>query len=98
LLRHIVFYQNHYLIPRVDGLILAGSTLEYTDFDKGTTREARDELARAATTVVPALTESELDRQWAGLRPGSPDGVPFIGEHLRIQGLFVNSGTSAMVW
>ncbi len=92
LLKHIVLYKNHYLIPRLDGLILSGSTLEYTDFDKGTTREARDELARAATTLVPALSECEPVRQWAGLRPGSPDGVPFIGEHPRIQGLFVNAG------
>jgi glycine oxidase len=92
LLKHIVLYQNHYLIPRLDGLILAGSTLEYTGFDKETTREARDELTRAATALVPALSECELVRQWAGLRPGSPDGVPFIGEHPRIQGLFVNAG------
>jgi glycine oxidase len=92
LLKHIVLYQGHYLIPRLDGLILAGSTLEYTGFDKKTTREARDELTRAATTLVPALSECELVRQWAGLRPGSPDGVPFIGEHPRIQGLFVNTG------
>ncbi len=92
LLKHIVLYQGHYLIPRLDGLILAGSTLEYTGFDKGTTQEARDELARAATALVPALSECELVRQWAGLRPGSPDGVPFIGEHPRIQGLFVNTG------
>jgi glycine oxidase len=81
MLRHIVHYQEHYLIPRQDGLILAGSTLEYTGFDKSTTREARDELVRMATV-----------RHWAGLRPGSPEGVPFIGEHPRIRGLFVNTG------
>jgi glycine oxidase len=92
LLRHIVLYRNHYLIPRLDGLILAGSTLEYTGFDKETTGEARDELLRAATSLVPVLSECELVRQWAGLRPGSPDGVPFIGEHPRIRGLFVNAG------
>ena len=92
LLKHIVLHRNHYLIPRVDGLILAGSTLEYTGFDKGTTPEAREELVRTATTLVPALSGCELVRQWAGLRPGSPDGVPFIGEHPRLQGLFVNTG------
>ena len=92
LLRHIVLYQNHYLIPRLDGLILAGSTLEYTGFDKATTTEARDELTRATSALVPALSECELVRQWAGLRPGSPEGVPFIGEHPMIRGLFVNAG------
>jgi glycine oxidase len=92
LLKHVVLHQDHYLVPRMDGLILAGSTLEYTGFDKGTTQEARDELARAATALVPALSECELVRHWAGLRPGSPDGVPFIGEHLRIEGLYVIAG------
>ena len=92
MLKHIVHYKEHYLIPRLDGLILAGSTLEYTGFDKSTTREARDELVRAATDLVPALSECELVRHWAGLRPGSPEGVPFIGEHPRIRGLFVNTG------
>ena len=92
LLKHIVLYQNHYLIPRLDGLILAGSTMEYTGFEKETTTEARDELTRAAYALVPALSECELLRQWAGLRPGSPEGVPFIGEHPGIHGLFVNAG------
>ena len=92
LLKHIVLHRQHYLIPRVDGLILAGSTLEYAGFDKETTRAARDELAHASTALVPALSGCELVRQWAGLRPGSPEGVPFIGEHPRIRGLFVNAG------
>jgi glycine oxidase len=92
LLKHVVLYQNHYLIPRLDGLILAGSTLEYAGFDKETTRGARVELKRAATSLVPALSACELVRQWAGLRPGSPDGIPYIGEHPGIQGLFVNAG------
>lgn len=92
LLKHIVLYQNHYLIPRLDGLILAGSTMEYTGFEKATTTEARDELTQAASSLVPALSECELVRQWAGLRPGSPEGVPFIGEHPAVHGLFVNAG------
>jgi glycine oxidase len=92
LLKHIVLHQGHYLIPRQDGLVLVGSTLEDAGFNKATTREARDELAHAATGLVPALADCELVRHWAGLRPGSPEGVPFIGEHPKIQGLFVNTG------
>jgi glycine oxidase len=91
-LKRIVLHQDHYLIPRSDGLILAGSTLEYAGFDKKITPEARDELTRAATALVPALSDCALVRQWAGLRPGSPDGVPFIAEHPSIKGLFVNTG------
>jgi glycine oxidase len=92
LLSQIVLHQQHYLIPRLDGLILAGSTMEYTGFNKETTMEARDELMRAAIALVPALSGCELVRQWAGLRPGSPEGVPFIGEHPGVHGLFVNAG------
>ena len=92
LLKHIVLHRNHYLIPRTDGLILVGSTVEHTGFDKSTTREAREELTRAATELVPALSDYELVRQWAGLRPESPEGVPFIGEHPGLEGLFVIAG------
>jgi len=92
LLKHIILHKKHYLIPRLDGLILAGSTLEYSGFTKEITREAHDELTRAAIALVPALSDCELVRQWAGLRPGSPDGVPLIGEHPWIKGLFVNTG------
>lgn len=92
LLKRIVLYGNQYLIPRRDGHILAGSTLEYVGFDKSTTVEALADLRRAALELVPELARVELAAQWAGLRPGSPTGVPFIGEHPRIRGLFVNAG------
>ena len=92
LLKHIVLYQDHYLIPRIDGHILAGSTLEDCGYDNSITPEARKLLAGRALRLVPALVDCEVVRQWAGLRPGSPDGVPFIGEHPAIRGLFVNTG------
>ena len=92
LLTHIVLYQGHYLIPRRDGLILCGSTLEQTGFDSATTPEARTLLVQKATELLPALSGCEVVRHWAGLRPGSPDGVPFIDEHPATRGLFVNTG------
>ncbi len=88
----IVLNQGRYLVPRRDGRVLAGSTLEYVGFDKTTTEEALAELSRAAIAMVPALADYEIERHWAGLRPGSPCGVPYIGEHPRVQGLFVNAG------
>jgi glycine oxidase len=92
LLNHIVLYRDHYLIPRRDGLILCGSTLEYSGYDNATTPEARTLLVQKATELLPALSGCEVVRHWAGLRPGSPDGVPFIDEHPVIRGLYINTG------
>ncbi|HYQ73312.1 MAG TPA: glycine oxidase ThiO [Gammaproteobacteria bacterium] len=92
LLRHIVLFNGRYLIPRRDGLLLAGSTLEYTGFNKQTTREARDSLAGFARRLLPGLSECEIVNHWAGLRPGKPDGIPIIGEHREIKGLYINTG------
>jgi glycine oxidase len=92
LVRHIVLYEDHYLIPRRDGLLLAGSTLEDTGYDKSTTADARELLMEKASRLVPALGDCEVVRQWAGLRPGVSDGVPFIGPHPDCTGMFVNTG------
>jgi glycine oxidase len=92
LLRHIVLYRDHYLIPRRDGLLLAGSTLEDVGYDKSTTASAREELTARATELVPALGDFEVVRHWAGLRPGVSDGVPFIGPHRGCEGLYINAG------
>jgi glycine oxidase len=92
LLKHIVLHQGLYLIPRRDGRILVGSTMEYTGFDKGTTQDARDSLEQFALSIVPALKHFAIERHWAGLRPASASGVPFIGRHVSIRNLFFNCG------
>jgi glycine oxidase len=92
LMRRIVLSGGRYLIPRRDGRILVGSTLEYTGFDKATTDSAREQLYHAAMALVPALAEAPVEHHWAGLRPGSPTGIPLIGEHPACPGLFVNTG------
>jgi glycine oxidase len=92
LLQHIVLHREHYLIPRNDGLVLAGSTLEHTGYDKSVTAAAREQLVQRALALVPALADYPVIRQWAGLRPGSPDGVPIIDEHPEIRGLYINTG------
>ncbi len=92
LLSRIVLSEGHYVIPRRDGLVLAGSTMEYRGFDKMTTDEARRQLQAEAQKIIPALADYNVEYHWAGLRPGSPAGVPHIGEHPQIRGLFVNAG------
>lgn len=91
-LNRIVLKDNHYLIPRRDGRILVGSTLEDVGFDNSTTTAAETELLHAALAIMPGLAKSEIELQWAGLRPGSPDGIPYIGPHPEITGLFACTG------
>jgi len=91
-LRTIVLQNGRYLIPRLDGHVLAGSTLEWTGFDKSTTESAKHELLAFAVGILPALNERLLARHWSGLRPGSPDNVPVIAPHPGYDNLFINSG------
>ena len=90
--RRIVLHRGRYVIPRRDGRILVGSTLEEVGFDKSVTSEAREELRKAAVKLVPLLADLDIEHHWAGLRPGSPDGIPMVGPHPGIEGLHVNTG------
>ncbi|MGA1562676.1 MAG: NAD(P)/FAD-dependent oxidoreductase, partial [Gammaproteobacteria bacterium] len=88
----IVLSKDRYAIPRRDGRVLFGSTLEHTGFEKQTTEAARTEMHARAVEMFPELAEAEIERQWAGLRPGSPQGIPYIGAHPELRNLFVNAG------
>jgi len=91
-LRHIVLEQGRYLIPRADGRILAGSTIESEGFDCATTSEARESLRQAALGMMPSLADCPIERQWAGLRPATDDGLPLIGGVPDCPGLWVSAG------
>ncbi|MBA2492092.1 MAG: glycine oxidase ThiO [Gammaproteobacteria bacterium] len=92
LVRRIVLCRGDYLIPRKDGRVLVGSTLEDSGFDNSTTVAAREELVAKATAWVPALRNYPIEHHWSGLRPGSPAGIPYVGEHPELHGLFLNTG------
>jgi glycine oxidase len=92
LIRRMVLSSGHYIIPRKDGRVLAGSTLERSGFDKSITIDATVELTRAAVEIIPALRDMEIERQWAGLRPGTEQGIPYICNHPEIDGLYINAG------
>ena len=89
---HIVLSRDRYVIPRKDGRVLIGSTLEDVGFDKLTTEQAREELYAEALRLIPELEKYPVEHHWAGLRPASPEGIPYISEHPGISGLFVNTG------
>lgn len=88
----IVVKENLYLIPRKDGHLLLGSTLEDIGFDKRITASARQKLLKQAQSILPKLRESPVIRQWSGLRPGSPLNIPTIGRHPELINLYLNSG------
>ena len=92
LLNTIVTHAHRYLLPRGDGRIVVGSTAEDVGFDASTTDDAGIDLKRYADALLPALTPLAVARHWAGLRPGSPDGVPSIGPVPEIPGLWLNTG------
>ena len=91
-LKHIILHKGRYLIPRKDGRILCGSTLEFTNFTKHTTDAAKQELQQAACELAPFLKNTPIEHHWCGLRPGSPNGIPYIGQHPQINNLYVNTG------
>lgn len=79
LLWRVVNHGLDYLVPRPDGRILAGSTIEDIGYDSRTTPEVIERLLAMARELVPALAKAALEASWSGLRPGSPDGLPYLG-------------------
>ncbi len=91
-LAHIVYADGFYLVPRKDGLLLAGSTLEDVGFDKNTTEDVKLVLQTKAESILPGLKNSPLLKHWSGLRPGAPENLPTITTHPTIQNLYLNTG------
>ena len=92
LLKNMLLVDNRYLIPRKDGRILCGSSIEHTGFDKTTSADIKQDLLNSASEIFPALAKLKIEHHWAGLRPGSPHGVPYIGRHNEVEGLYINAG------
>jgi glycine oxidase len=90
--RPLLLHGKRYLVPRLDGRILVGSTEEDAGFDARPTAGAVAGLLAFAASLVPGLADAPLERCWAGLRPGSPDGLPFLGPVPGCDNLFVGAG------
>jgi glycine oxidase len=91
-LQHIVYQDGFYLVPRRDGYLVAGSTLEDVGFDTGVTEAARQEMQAKAEAIMPELKGVPVIKHWSGLRPGTPDNVPTIARHPTIKNLYLNTG------
>ncbi len=91
MVRHVVRSPDVYLIPRTDGRMLIGATVEEAGFDKQTVAETIQKLRQAAVDLVPKLAKARFLSAWAGLRPGTPDGLPILGP-TATPGYFVATG------
>lgn len=79
LLKHVIRSPEIYLIPRSDGRIIVGTTVEEAGFDKRTDVTTIQRLHRATIAMVPELRNAKIHEDWAGLRPGTPDTLPILG-------------------
>lgn len=92
LLDGVLYRHGFYLVPRRDGHILAGSTVEDAGFDKTPDAQTAARLQDQAAALLPALAGHAPVRHWAGLRPGSPDNIPVIDRHPDFANVYVNAG------
>lgn len=91
-LSSMIVDHGYYFIPRKDGHILVGSTVERTGFDNRTSEAARIELETFAYSRIPDLKNFPIEMHWAGLRPATPRGIPIICQHPTIGNLSINCG------
>lgn len=91
-LKEILYKDGHYLIPRKNGFIMAGSTLEDSGFDKSTTAAGLETLTQRSIQLIPELANASITAHWSGLRPYSDNNLPIVQAHSEVQGLYLNCG------
>lgn len=92
LFRSVVYSPRGYIVPRADGRVLVGATVEDAGFDKSVTEDGVRSLVAEACNIAPALTKLDITDSWAGLRPASTDGLPILGELPETLGLVMATG------
>ncbi|HET6342401.1 MAG TPA: glycine oxidase ThiO [Gemmatimonadota bacterium] len=92
LIRRVVGGRGAYCVPRDDGRIVIGATVEERGYDARVSRVEVDALIAAAGDVVAGLAEAPVVERWAGLRPGTPDSLPVVGADPELEGLLYATG------
>jgi glycine oxidase len=87
----VIWGEKIYIVPRNDGRILAGATVEYVGFDKQVTAGGIEKVLSAAIEVIREFANARIEETWAGLRPDSPDHLPIIGP-TDVEGLVIATG------
>jgi glycine oxidase len=90
-IHRVLWLEHTYLVPRNDGRIIAGSTIERTGFDHDVTAGGLRKILNEATKLAPGLEKARIEETWAGLRPDSPDHLPIIGP-TDVDGLLIATG------
>ena len=92
-LPHRIVYSKHaYLIPTPRGEAILGTTTEFVGYDKRSTLAGVGAILSGVSQLVPTVGSATLLRAWAGLRPHTPDELPLLGRHPRIEGLILATG------
>jgi glycine oxidase len=90
-IERVLWSEKIYLVPRNDGRILAGATVEYTGFERGLTAGGLEKVLAGALELAPGLAAARVEETWAGLRPDSPDHLPILGP-ADVDGLLIATG------
>lgn len=90
-MRHVVYGHHGYLVPRADGRLIAGSTMEEAGFNARVTVEGVARVLGIATAIAPATSQATIANTWIGFRPATPDGLPVIGRG-SVEGLIIAGG------
>jgi glycine oxidase len=90
-IERVLWSENIYLVPRNDGRVIAGATMERVGFEKHLTAGGLKKLLAGAIELAPCLADARIEEIWAGLRPGSPDHLPILGP-TDIDGLVIATG------
>ncbi|MCS6925285.1 MAG: glycine oxidase ThiO [Candidatus Binatia bacterium] len=91
-LRSVISWGEHYLVPRKDGEVIIGSSVEFVGYNKDVTLEMLQAFIHRSTTLVPAISKVPLRRFWAGLRPYSPTRRPILGRAPGVDNLVLATG------
>jgi glycine oxidase len=92
LLTKTLFSEDCYIVPKASGRYIIGATMVPNTFDEKVSVEGIAQLLNKATKLLPALKHAEWEKVWAGIRPETQDGLPYLGEHPSIEGLYVAGG------
>lgn len=90
--RHVLYSSSGYLVPRLDGRVLAGSTSEHAGFDKSVSKEGIDAITSMALEIVPGIAALPMIDSWAGFRPRAKDDLPVLGSSTEATGLLYATG------
>jgi glycine oxidase len=90
--RHVLYSRRGYLVPRLSGYLIAGSTTEHAGYDKRVTAGGVASIIKSAIEVMPCVADQSIIETWAGLRPHAPDDLPILGADPRVEGLIYATG------